>query len=99
MISAICRLLTLLRGAWGAICNTFGCFGRSRRVHGPASVLDTVLFNWTRQDPFTVRDLINGGVTIFGRVGSGKTSSSGKLLAKSIVGCAKSSGLILAAKP
>ena len=46
------------------------------RKRRPRDVLETVLINWTRSDPFTVRDLLNGGVAIFGRSGSGKTSSS-----------------------
>lgn len=99
MISAFYRLLMHLLRACIAICNTVGRFARSRRVHGPTSVLDTVLFHWTRQDPFSVRNLIDGGVAILGRVGSGKSSSSGKMLGKSIVACSKSSGLILGAKP
>jgi hypothetical protein len=51
---------------------------RKRRIQrgGP----DAVLFKWTNRDPFTVRDLLNGGVAIFGRAGSGKTSGSGKLI-------------------
>ena len=36
--------------------------------------LDTVLRNWTPFDPLTLRDLLNGGIAIFGRTGSGKTS-------------------------
>ena len=38
--------------------------------------LDAVLHRWSKDDPFTLRDLLNGGVAIFGRTGSGKTSSS-----------------------
>jgi hypothetical protein len=61
--------------------------------------LDAPLFRWTKKDPFTVRDLINGGVCIVGRVGSGKTSSSGRILAQAIVNYRNSAGLICAAKP
>jgi hypothetical protein len=64
-----------------------------------AHPLDQVLFRWTEYDPFRVRDLLNGGCLILGRAGSGKTSSSGKMLMQSIVGNPKSGGLILAAKP
>ncbi len=89
----------------------------SRRFRGPlpmmaaADPLDTPLLYWTPDDPFSVRPLLNGGVAIFGRVGSGKTSSSGKLLASRIVGIQlttgrsgsgsglRTGGLILAAKP
>ncbi|HZL26972.1 MAG TPA: hypothetical protein VFC39_10610, partial [Acidobacteriaceae bacterium] len=55
---------------------------------------DTVLFNWTPPDPFTERDLLNGGIAIFGRSGSGKTSSSGKMIGRSIISHANSGGLI-----
>jgi hypothetical protein len=65
----------------------------------PASVLDKPLFLWTQADPFTIRDLLNGGVAIFGRAGSGKTSASGRMLLQAIVNCVMSAGLILAAKP
>src|ERR1017187_4451943 len=61
--------------------------------------LDSVLFMWTARDPFTVRDLLNGGVSIIGRAGSGKTSSSGKLLGNAIVRHRNSGGLILCSKP
>ena len=64
-----------------------------------ADALDAVLLHWTDADPFTVRDLLNGGVAIFGRTGSGKTSSSGKALGRGVVGLGNSGGLILAAKP
>ncbi|MBS0206934.1 MAG: hypothetical protein JSS49_29005 [Planctomycetes bacterium] len=61
--------------------------------------LDTVLLNWTRQDPYTVRDFVNGGIAVLGRTGSGKTSSSGRLLAEMIVRFPRSGGLILGSKP
>jgi hypothetical protein len=61
-------------------------------------VLDTVLLNWTPRDSYTVRDLVNGGAAVVGRTGSGKTSSSGRTLAESIVRFPKSGGLILAGK-
>jgi hypothetical protein len=61
--------------------------------------LDAILFLWKTSDPFTVRDLCNGGVSIMGRAGSGKTSSSGKLIGNAIVRYKKSGGLILCAKP
>jgi hypothetical protein len=69
---------------------------RKRRRNGD---LDVPLFHWTKRDPFTVRDLLNGGVCIVGRVGSGKTSSSGRILAQAIVNNRNSGGLICAAKP
>jgi type IV secretory pathway TraG/TraD family ATPase VirD4 len=61
-------------------------------------VLETVLLDWTRSDPFTVRDLLNGGIAIFGRSGSGKTSSSGKVIGRSLIEYPRSGGLILGAK-
>lgn len=61
--------------------------------------LASVLLWWGENDAFTVRDLLNGGVAIFGRTGSGKTSSSGKALANAIVRHGNSGGLILSAKP
>lgn len=61
--------------------------------------LDTVLLHWTPRDPFTVRDFVNGGIAVLGRTGSGKTSSSGMLLAESIVRFPRSGGLILGSKP
>jgi hypothetical protein len=61
--------------------------------------LDSVLLWWSKRDAFTLRDLLNGGVAIFGRTGSGKTSSSGRALANAIVRHPGSGGLILAAKP
>ena len=46
-----------------------------RRKHALVGyALDAVLFMWTASDPFTVRNLLNGGVAILGRAGSGKTS-------------------------
>jgi len=62
------------------------------------SPLDQELFNWTHDDPFTVRDLLRS-IAIFGATGSGKTSGSGKWLAEAIVTHRRSSGLILCAKP
>jgi hypothetical protein len=60
--------------------------------------LDRQLLQWSPHDPFTVRNLLDGGVCIMGRVGSGKTSSSGRLLGEAIVGMANSSGLICVPK-
>lgn len=68
----------------------------ARQVKEP---LDTALLHWTVANPFTVRDLLNGGVCITGRSGSGKTSSSGREFAQAILCYPKTGGLILAAKP
>lgn len=72
---------------------------RKRKQSLPGYALDAVLFMWTASDPFTVRDLLNGGIAILGRAGSGKTSSSGKLVGNGIVRHRNSGGLILCAKP
>ena len=61
--------------------------------------LDKVLLQWSDKDQLTKRDLLNGGVAITGRAGSGKTSSSGKELGNGILRDKQSGGLILAAKP
>ncbi len=71
-------------------------------VSGPTLTrnhLDEVLCSWSEYDLFTVRDLLNGGVSIMGRVGSGKTSGSGMWLGQAIVNFRRSGGLILCAKP
>jgi pimeloyl-ACP methyl ester carboxylesterase len=69
---------------------------KARRMADP---LDKPLLHWSSADPFTLRDLLNGGVCITGRSGSGKTSSSGREISQAIVRERKSGGLILAAKP
>lgn len=67
--------------------------------HKTKEPLDTPLLRWSQSDLFTIRDLLNGGVAITGRAGSGKTSSSGKQIGEAIVSHRNSGGLILAAKP
>lgn len=62
-------------------------------------LLDVPLLFWSEGNPFTIRDLLNGGISITGRAGSGKTSSSGREIAQAVVNHPKSGGLILAAKP
>ena len=61
--------------------------------------LDAPLFYWSRRDPFRLRDLLAAGVVIFGRAGAGKSSGSGRTLARAIVRHPRSAGAILAAKP
>ena len=73
--------------------------GQSVRPSLSGEGLERTLLNWTPDDLFCVRDLLNGGVAVFGRTGSGKTSSSGKALGNAIVRLPQSGGLILAAKP
>lgn len=69
--------------------------GVSRRPR--VEPLDVTLLNWSKEDKFSVRNLLDGGVAVFGRSGSGKTSGSGRALMKAIVK-ANSGGLLLAAK-
>lgn len=66
---------------------------------GGSEFLETVLLRWDPKNIFRVRDLLNGGLAILGRVGSGKTSSSGAFLARAIAAFRRSGGCILAAKP
>src|SRR5208282_1853208 len=47
--------------------------GKAKRGKPAPDPLDRILFTWSPHDPFTVRDLLNGGVSILGRAGSGKT--------------------------
>jgi hypothetical protein len=47
----------------------------------------------------TERQFLNGGVHIMGATGSGKTSGSGRALARAVVSGLESGGLIIAAKP
>jgi hypothetical protein len=61
-------------------------------------LLDQVLFWWGAGNPFCIRDLM-ASVVIFGRTGSGKTSSSGRLIGKSIINNRKSGGLVILPKP
>src|SRR5450432_169321 len=61
------------------------------------SQLDTPLLRLSPRDTFTLRDACNG-VHIFGGIGSGKTSGSGKALAGAYLR-AGMGGLVLCAKP
>ena len=58
--------------------------------------LDTVLLGFSDKDSFTIRDSFEG-VQIFGGIGSGKTSGSGKLFAHSFLESGYG-GLVLTAK-
>lgn len=62
-----------------------------------ATDLDTPLLKLTEQDVFTLRDAC-AGVHVFGAIGSGKTSGSGKTLASAYLR-AGMGGLVLCAKP
>jgi hypothetical protein len=59
--------------------------------------LDKVLFRWNGRDAFTVRDLLTS-ICILGQISSGKSSGSGLLLARGILGI-PSGVLVLASKP
>lgn len=95
----------LLLGSGGFVLVLMGAMPNRRRGTGShirrrqPDMLDHVLLGWNDSDRFTVRDLLNGGVAIFGRTGSGKTSSSGKAIANALARLPGSGGLILAAKP
>jgi hypothetical protein len=71
----------------------------------PADMLERCLLRWTPHDPFTLRSLLNGGICVLGRPGSGKTSSSGRLIGRECINLRRADGrpainlLILAAKP
>jgi len=61
------------------------------------SNLDTPLLQLSAHDHFTLRDAVQG-VHVFGGIGSGKTSGSGKALASAYLR-AGMGGLVMAAKP
>jgi len=58
--------------------------------------LDRILLGFSAEDPFSVRDAFEG-VQIFGSIGSGKTSGSGALFARSYL-ASGFGGLVLTAK-
>jgi hypothetical protein len=92
--------MAIAGGLAGLACMAHAALGnRATRPRPVADGLDRVLLHWDEDNAFTLRDLLNGGVAIFGRTGSGKTSSSGKALAHAIVSLPGSGGLIIAAKP
>lgn len=97
------RPLVIACGLFGLasmLCAALGQFRPTEAVRRKTKDrLDRVLLYWDQSNPFTVRDLLSGGVAIFGRTGSGKTSSSGKAIARSLVHLPGSGGLIIAAKP
>ena len=98
------RPLVIACGLGAFVCMAHAAFRNLTSEPAPLAAasndgLDRMLLRWGQDDAFSVRDLLNGGVAIFGRTGSGKTSSSGKALAGAVVGLPNSGGLILAAKP
>jgi hypothetical protein len=62
----------------------------------PDDPLDQTLLGFSEDDPFSIRDAFEG-VQIFGGIGSGKTSGSGALFARSFL-AAGFGGLVLTAK-
>ena len=70
-----------------------------RRKDQVIDPLDRVLLKWSANDYFTRRNLVDGGVGIFGAVGSGKSSASGRQLGCAVVAIPNSSGLINIPKP
>jgi len=73
--------------------------GKTSRAKALSDPLDAPLIQLGPGEMLAVRGLLNGGIAIFGRAGSGKSSSSGKQLGAAIVNHKASGGLILAAKP
>jgi len=69
------------------------------RAHAKSDPLDQSLMWWTKDNPMRLRDLLNGGIAIFGRTGSGKTSGGGAKIGKAVVALPGSGGLILSSKP
>lgn len=65
----------------------------------PEDPLDRTLMYWSSVDRLRLRDLLNGGILIVGRTGSGKTTGSGYQIGLAIVLLAGSGGLILCSKP
>lgn len=65
----------------------------------PNASLDAGLMDWNHADKMRRRDVLNGGILIMGRPGSGKTSASGRVIARAIASDPLSTFLILSAKP
>ena len=61
--------------------------------------LDRPLMQWSKFDAFTVRDLLNGGVLVQGKTGSGKSSGPGKKMMRALIDHPRSGGLVRCAKP
>lgn len=72
---------------------------RRRSKSKVVSPLDRVVMTWDGIEPLRVRDLLSGGIAIFGRPGSGKTSTTLRHLLLAILMLGNSGLLILASKP
>lgn len=87
--------VTLLAGAAALLISA-----RKKKMKKPLpDPLDHVLMTWAPGEPFSVRDLLSGGVLVMGRPGSGKSSGSGKMMMRSIAAYPRSGGIILGPKP
>jgi hypothetical protein len=64
----------------------------------PGDLLDQYLFRWDQENICRVRDFLNGGICIMGATGSAKTSSSGRVIAESLIAQPGSGGLIVPGK-
>lgn len=71
-------------------------FLKPKRFRTPTDPLSQPLFRWSRHDSFTLRDSFNGTI-IMGATGSGKTTGSGQIFAKSMLARGYG-GLVLTAK-
>jgi hypothetical protein len=61
--------------------------------------LDRTLMYWSRSDVFTLRDLLNGGVLVNGKTGSGKSTGVRDPIMSAVISACRSGGLIRCAKP
>jgi hypothetical protein len=84
---------------WFAPVNLFPKFRPRTRPRPVLDPLEDILIVWPTGDPFTCRHLVEGGVAIMGRSGSGKSSGSLNRLAKAIIARKKTGGLINASSP
>src|SRR4051812_38683956 len=85
--------------AWIGESNSQGhiMFGIRRRK--PVDLLSREVMRFSDRDRLSVRDLLNGGVCVLGRTGSGKSSGSARALAAGLVNLPQAGLLILSAKP
>jgi hypothetical protein len=70
-----------------------------RKPREPDNLLDRKILALTGEDALSMRQLLDGGVFICGRPGSGKTSSSGKAVATAAVNYPGCGGIICASAP
>jgi hypothetical protein len=70
---------------------------RRKKAEAKTDWLDQVLFRWDDANTLTIRNLLAGGIHVFGRTDGGKTSSM-KQVARAILECKDSSLLVLCSK-